>query len=611
MPRLPVLLVLLAPVLFAAPQPAAQPDALFGIGQNYDTGRMSHVALNPKGLVLEVHASQNFATLYCRTGSLQADTVAWGASVSYGAGSSPCVALNGSGVAVEVHAESDGKGLAWLVGSAAASGVRWPQGARHYAVGATPAVALNDQGLLVEVHLDPATGELVAMAGRSKGGDVTWGGSQALGAGRQPALALSGKGEVILVHQAASGNGLLCRLGRIQGDLIQWGPARPYGEGSHPSVAWGRDGLLVEVHQNPAGLERRMGMLQGEAVAWSGAAYFDDGAEPSVACAGGKAIQTHSSENFSTLWYSASLILDRPDWMRDRLGGSLKDKTLKQLALPASHDAGMYLAGARSLLGKTQDLNIHDQLMAGVRYFDLRPRWAGNDLVICHGPINGPKLADVLGDVGRFMAEGRRELAILKFSHYSDFDDAKAYQELARRIKAALDPWLVTALPAGRRLCDLPLQELLATGGKVLVVCDEAFPLRFPQRGIWVYRDWDAPDADAGDLRVFDQYANKIALTAMKDDQTRKFQAYDGRCKHPGKDGQPVPCDLFLLSWTLTPPTGVWLVSKDANRSLAAAANFLLPNAKGQGVNLFYTDYVEYSHSTDMSILKVEGHSAP
>jgi hypothetical protein len=620
MPRLLVLPALLAAVL--APAPAAEPepparpgailaapDVLFGIGQSYDQGRQSHVAINSHGLVLETHASPNFDTLYCHTGTLAAGAVAWGPSARYGAGSGPCVALNSSGAALEVHAETDGAGLACQMGSASEQGVRWRQASR-YATGRTPAAALNDQGTVVEVHQDPARDELVAMAGRVKGGVVAWGAAQPLGPGRQPAVALTGKGGIVLVHQGAAGAGLLCRLGKVQGDTIQWGPARACGEGAHPAVAWTRDGLIVEVHHDPSGLKRRLGTVQGETVTWTPEAYFDDGEDASVACAGELAIQTHGSEHFTSLWYSVSRVLDRADWMRDRLGGPLRDKTLKQIALPASHDAGMYGLGAQAILGKTQDLNLHDQLAAGVRYFDLRPRWADNDLYLCHGPITGPKLDEVLADVRRFLAEGHRELAILKFSHYSGFDDAqgesRAYRELARRVKAALEPWLVKAIPRGQRLCDIPLKEFLAGGGKVLVVCDGAFPLKAPQEGLWVYRDWDAPDAEAGDLRVFDQYANKVVLDKMKDDQTRKFQAYDGRCQRPGKDGRPVPCDLFLLSWTLTPPSGVWLVSKEANRTLPSAAEFLKPNGHGLGVNLFYTDYVEYSHNVDMSILRLD-----
>jgi hypothetical protein len=614
MPRLLLLPILFAAILAAVPpaeEPPARPgavlgtrDVLFGIGQNYDQGRLSHVALNAMGQVLETHTSENFNSLYCRTGSLAGGAVVWGDSVRYGAGTSPCVDLTTSGMALEVHQESDGKGLACMVGHAFQQGARWRE-ATHYATGTSPAVALNDQAAVVEVHVDPAHGELMAMVGRAKGEGVNWGAAQSLGPGRQPALALTSKNRVILVHQAAAGTGLRYRLGMVQGDAIQWGPDLAYGEGSHPAVAWAGNDLIVEVHHDNAGLERRLGALQGDAVAWSGNAYFDDGEDASVACAANVAVQTHSSEHFSTLWYSVSLVQDRADWMRDRLEGSLGDKSLRQMALPASHDAGMYVLSLKSVLGKTQDLNIHDQLMAGVRYFDLRPRWADNDFTICHGPITGPRLDAVLNDVQRFMAEGHRELAILKFSHYSGFDDAqgvsRAYQALAGRITAALGRWLIKDTPKGRRLSEIPLKELLAGGGRVLVVCDEAFPLKYPQRGIWVYRDWDAPDAEAGDLRVFDQYANRLVLEKMKDDQTRKFQAYDGHCKNPA-----VPCDLFLLSWTLTPPSSVWLASQDANRSLPSAAEFLKPNGHGLGVNLFYTDYVEYSHSTDMSIRKVE-----
>jgi hypothetical protein len=291
----------------------------------------------------------------------------------------------------------------------------------------------------------------------------------------------------------------------------------------------------------------------------------------------------------------------------------MKDKTLKQVALPASHDAGMYLRDAQAILGKTQDLNLHDQLAVGVRYFDLRPIWNNQELYICHGPIMGPKVSEVLADIQRFFAEGHKELAILKLSHYSQFDDSDgkslAYDKLVKAIQDTLGPWLLTNLPQGKRLGEVPLKALLADGSKVVVVCDGQFPLKQPQKGIWVYRDWEAEDAQAGDLRVFDQYANTLGFETMKKDQADKFQAWNGLCKFPTNNGAPLPCDLFLLSWTLTPPTAVWLVSKEPNRKLIAESSLLKPMAGGVGVNLIYTDYVEYSHSTDLCLLALEADS--
>ena len=239
-------------------------------------------------------------------------------------------------------------------------------------------------------------------------------------------------------------------------------------------------------------------------------------------------------------------------------------RQLARWVLPASHDSAMYESGNVKSLGRTQSLSIHDQLCYGIRYFDLRPQKSGDTICMHHGPIQGPKLATVLDDVHRFLSDGRREFVILKFSHYDGFD-REVYKQMVKEIKASLDPWLYTNLPKGKRLAEVPLSEMLAKHGVALVVCDEGYPLADHNDGIWVYRDWSAGDPEHGDLRVFDRYANVTDYKAMKADQFRKFREYDGKCKARND----LQCDLFLLSWTLTPATHVASYSKLPNQHLA------------------------------------------
>ena len=76
------------------------------------------------------------------------------------------------------------------------------------------------------------------------------------------------------------------------------------------------------------------------------------------------------------------------------------------MVLPATHDTGMY---AGNILGKTQNLNLHEQLSAGARYFDLR---GDGNLNIRHGIVYGPTLEEVLKSIQLFYSEGHQELAI-------------------------------------------------------------------------------------------------------------------------------------------------------------------------------------------------------
>lgn len=211
------------------------------------------------------------------------------------------------------------------------------------------------------------------------------------------------------------------------------------------------DGFVIEVHESEHAVStnfslwRRVGQISGTTIEWiGGAADFDNGAKPSVACGGNRAIQTHQSSDGKTLWFANSLIADRSGWMQDNLQ-KLQDKPLKQVALPASHDSGMYKGDC----GQTQYKDLYDQLSYGIRYFDLRPACGGVPPVfsIYHGICTGPYLSNVLADIARFMNEGHRELVILKFSHYSDNFTDDYYKDMVKEIQSSLGKWLFTTLP--------------------------------------------------------------------------------------------------------------------------------------------------------------------
>jgi hypothetical protein len=143
-----------------------------------------------------------------------------------------------------------------------------------------------------------------------------------------------------------------------------------------------------------------------------------------------------------------------PHWMAD-LGEKIEGKKLRELVLPASHDAGTYgiTAGSRlspDLLGnwwarllekfdwvkyflgllvflgitkieqviaawsRTQVMNVAQQLEAGYRVFDLRVAKSDfdNDFWIYHG-MYSVKLTDVLHEVRAFSENNQREVIML------------------------------------------------------------------------------------------------------------------------------------------------------------------------------------------------------
>ncbi len=575
-------------------------SVFFGLALQYDDGCQPSVAMNANGVIVEVHKSQAGSGLWYHVGSPDKATVNWGSSHQYDNGATPSCAINIHNTVVEVHKSQSGSGLWYHVGTVQGSSINW--GSSHeYDSGQTPRVAMNDQGVVVEVHQSQSNSGLWYHVGTVSGTTVNWGSSHQYDNGTTPSVAVNNQGVVVEVHRSQSNSGLWYHIGRVSGSTITWGPSVNYDDGVDPAVTITDDGMVIEVHQSQAnsGLWQRVGYINGNSINWIGGAQnYDDGNLATVACGGKLAIQTHQSETFNTLWFSTSLITDRAGWMENNLA-VLQTKGLRQLTLPASHDSGMYLGGL-SLLGKTQDLDIYGQLTYGIRYFDLRPGWDGSELYIYHGIIQGPKLSDVLSDVQKFMNEGHRELAILKFSHYDDFTD-DIYNKMVAMIQSYLGKWLYTSLPANTRLADVPLGNYLGTSGVILPVCDGNYPVNNPASGIWVYRDWDSNSAAQGDLRVFDQYSNTMSYDTMKNDQLQKYNNYNGTCKNDPS----LPCDLFLLSWTLTPPTAVWPTSKSANCNLGAVmATLQVPNQYGCIPNLLYVDYVEYARVTDVSMFQ-------
>jgi hypothetical protein len=123
-----------------------------------------------------------------------------------------------------------------------------------------------------------------------------------------------------------------------------------------------------------------------------------------------------------------------PHWMAD-LGERIEEKKLRELVLPASHDAGTYGITPSSPfspdfpekdrwnIGKpeishwvrTQEMNVEQQLNAGYRCLDLRVAKFDGDFWIFHG-MYSVKLTEVLGAVRTFSMSNPREVVLLVLS---------------------------------------------------------------------------------------------------------------------------------------------------------------------------------------------------
>ena len=228
----------------------------------------------------------------------------------------------------------------------------------------------------------------------------------------------------------------------------------------------------------------------------------------------------------------------------------------------------------------------------------------------------------MVSQVRRFMQEGHDELVILKISHLMFFDAAQ-FAELCALLTdetSGLGEYLfVGTLTSTQRLADIPIATFLQRQGCVLVVIDKEYDPP-ANSGLYRYRDWNASHPADGDLTVFDVFSNTpdfdemVASTAPDPNVVSLPKGQLPKLNGPGPNGylgfdgccqtQPnISCDLFLLSWTLTPWTNVGFFSRAANQNLAGYVCDTKTNRFGKRINLLYTDYVEYSRSTDVAWL--------
>jgi hypothetical protein len=147
-----------------------------------------------------------------------------------------------------------------------------------------------------------------------------------------------------------------------------------------------------------------------------------------------------------------------------------------------------------------------------------------------------------------------------------------------------------------------------------------------------VARAWYATDPQAGDLTVFDIYGDTDSFDVISEgtgadpddkravlrDGTRlqrgqfpKFRVFNGVCRNQYVDQgvkKDWPCDLFLLSWTLTPPLlgGAVGLSRIPNQRLVDTVSGTdpEPNPSGRVINVIYTDVVQDSRSADVALLR-------
>lgn len=461
----------------------------------------------------------------------QSTAFAWGGRVQ--------VALNDHDVVVAVFQTEDGRGVRYCYGNVAPGRDKIefdPDLAPTGAVvkGWTPSIAINNEGLVILTYRwRAAAGDSVwyhvGTIDRLKR-TISFTSPIWLAVGDNPSVALDGQGTATFVFEWRGQ--LLGRVGSVDVDdrIVKWtGDFFRYHDGLTPSVA-----ADVERLTTGRGRARRSVTIQANVTA------------------------------MDRVQFAVSLgQIDRKRWMYDGRN-LLGDRRLNQIALPGSHDAGMsispYCFGGSSCNTVTQRRTVFQQLMAGCRYFDIRPALISGSTDFYTGHFSsvggfivgcaGEKLVDVLRGVMEYFSSGGLDPVILKFSHYRNQADNESsftteqMNALIALVKKELGSRLFTGnFPGG--LHNLTVNDFIGVTGpnerEVLVVFDLPSPheaLREPTEGIYRYGETLSGDYD---LVVFDEDSGEgVGLAEMSRKQLQRLRTTDN---HQG--------NLFLLSWTL------------------------------------------------------------
>ena len=239
-------------------------------------------------------------------------------------------------------------------------------------------------------------------------------------------------------------------------------------------------------------------------------------------------------------------------WMEQMIGPAGSSKTLKDIVIPGSHDAGMSVLTATGGQQKgtindcntlTQKLNIAQQLNAGIRMFDFRAGTYNKLLYTKHASSDcmedalgggyGERLFSVASAIKQFLSTNREEIVLATFSHFCEKETP------LQTLKDSLIQWIGPDLiyTATKNAYDqVPLSKL---AGKVILSFE--VPLnpdnRFPTCSI--------ADQSAAFINFRRAYAATNNLNNLLDKEKAFFTALSS-------DSALAQNDMIRLDWQLT-----------------------------------------------------------
>ncbi len=296
---------------------------------------------------------------------------------------------------------------------------------------------------------------------------------------------------------------------------------------------------------------------------------------------------------------NTAIITPTESWMQDLITEHPdKDIKLIDIVLPGAHDAGMYelnncTFGANACNTQTQSLNFYQQLMQGVRIFDVRPSVANNKIYTEHSTgcggfgCKGGLLENIYSDINRFL-DTHAELVILELSHFCGTSPSDtALISMSNRLLG--DKIYKESASSVIPIIKTPLKEIIGNSGKgKVILIYEGIANDSLNKSLGLFSSAIKPNEG--------RWTNSHSLASLLQGQINEYSNFSN-------DGNK----LFQFSWQITQDetqaitcainpdaSSIQKTADSANLALPATLNSLIANQqikKGRIPNIIYFDF--------------------
>lgn len=277
---------------------------------------------------------------------------------------------------------------------------------------------------------------------------------------------------------------------------------------------------------------------------------------------------------------------DLSSWMN-----YIKDDTkLNEIIIPGTHDSGTY---NMIYAAETQTLTIHEQLMLGVRYFDIRITKEKDEYVIYHSFITGTKAIPILEEFKNYISSFQTETLILDFQHFGD----GIKDEVFNLVNTYL---LDYAIKNDTSLSDLEFIDSLTINdvrGKVIILFGEG--LKHTDNNYIFYRNNDGcseKNASLNSMYVTEYNASSSAYY-IETYIPLYIQNIKDKITNEGHKG------LFVLQCQLTDAKlifGPWSREKQHEKNISEYISSLHTNDDFNYINIIMRDFINQEKTTEI-----------